>query len=531
MTILIVDDQISVVNSLISCIDFKSLGIDAVFSASSALQAKQIMSEHTVDILLCDIEMPEENGLELNRWALRESPSTLRLLLTCHADFSYAQQSVKLGCFDYIVQPAPLDEIYASLKRAVRRINQDQRSALLSDYGKLYLTNELQYLDRIVYSLYSSHKRNVEEAMSYLNSIGYSLRTDSQIQLVMIDLYPFRQANTDCPSTHEIKKVFIAALEQSGLPEGIHPLITLNRYKTFVILLFSDTDTLSLCGPEHYQRFYDYVAHAVSPQISCYVGRIAEFTRLREEVLHNHAFIDDNVAQKPGLYFCSETPAAASSSDDLPYKIGRWEKMICSGHKNIALKEIIDYLDAAEHAGGSNFRSLCTLHQNLTQIFFRYLYDNKLQTEDLFSEDYTYSEYMDAFKSISALKRAVIYVIESMGNLDRVTLDTDNVELAKTWIMSNISKNITVKEVADYVHHSPEYFTKLFKKSTGMNIKDYILLKKIEVAKDLLENSNLSVSMIALEVGYSNFSHFTQLFKKLTDTTPTLYREHHQARR
>ena len=70
-----------------------------------------------------------------------------------------------------------------------------------------------------------------------------------------------------------------------------------------------------------------------------------------------------------------------------------------------------------------------------------------------------------------------------------------------------------------------DYFTKLFKKEVGQNIKSYILQVKVEIAKDLLGNPNIPISMVALDLGYSNFSHFTQVFKKLEGITPTDYRK------
>ena len=85
----------------------------------------------------------------------------------------------------------------------------------------------------------------------------------------------------------------------------------------------------------------------------------------------------------------------------------------------------------------------------------------------------------------------------------------------KKYITNNVSLNLSVKDVADYVHLSPEYFTKLFKKEVGQNIKSYILQVKVEIAKDLLGNPNIPISMVALDLGYSNFSHFTQVFKKI----------------
>ena len=78
--------------------------------------------------------------------------------------------------------------------------------------------------------------------------------------------------------------------------------------------------------------------------------------------------------------------------------------------------------------------------------------------------------------------------------------------------------------MAGYIGLNPEYFTRLFKRETGHNIKDYILQCKFTIAKDLLSNSNLPISMVALELGYSNFSHFTQMFKRVEGFTPKEYR-------
>ena len=65
--------------------------------------------------------------------------------------------------------------------------------------------------------------------------------------------------------------------------------------------------------------------------------------------------------------------------------------------------------------------------------------------------------------------------------------------------------------MAEHINLSSEYFTRLFKKETGQNIKDYILQAKIDAARELLVRSEIPVSMIALEMGYDNFSHFTQI--------------------
>ena len=72
-------------------------------SASSADEALGIMAQQSIDVLVSDIEMPGKDGLQLNAIVREKYPEVLRILLTSHAIFSYAQEGLKLGCFDYLV--------------------------------------------------------------------------------------------------------------------------------------------------------------------------------------------------------------------------------------------------------------------------------------------------------------------------------------------------------------------------------------------------------------------------------------------
>ncbi|OMF26744.1 hypothetical protein BK133_20100 [Paenibacillus sp. FSL H8-0548] len=71
---------------------------------------------------------------------------------------------------------------------------------------------------------------------------------------------------------------------------------------------------------------------------------------------------------------------------------------------------------------------------------------------------------------------------------------------------------------------NPDHLTRQFKKETGHTITDYVLLERIKLAKELLTQTNIPISSISSSVGYSNFSHFTKVFKKYTELGPTEYR-------
>jgi len=106
--------------------------------------------------------------------------------------------------------------------------------------------------------------------------------------------------------------------------------------------------------------------------------------------------------------------------------------------------------------------------------------------------------------------------------------EEDPIEKSIQYIKQNLNKNISRTDVAGYVHLNEEYFSRLFKQETGATFKDYILMEKMKAAQKLLEKSRLSVSIIASKVGYDNFSHFSKMFKKVTNQTPQEYRKEKQ---
>ncbi len=127
MNVLLVDDQREVVQGVISGVDWQRAGARHVYPAYSVKEAQGIFLREEIDILLCDVEMPPHNGFELLRWARERKPEVGCIFLSAHAEFGYAQEAVKLGSFDYILQPAPYEEIEEALIRAGGKMRETAR--------------------------------------------------------------------------------------------------------------------------------------------------------------------------------------------------------------------------------------------------------------------------------------------------------------------------------------------------------------------------------------------------------------------
>ncbi|MCI9553162.1 MAG: helix-turn-helix domain-containing protein [Acutalibacter sp.] len=131
MNVLVIDDQPEVVRGLLSGVNWQRAWVEKAFPAYSLKEAQNVFLQERVDMLLCDVELPPHNGFELLRWARQRKPEVGCIFLTAHAEFGYAQEAVKLGSFDYILQPAPYEEIEEALIRAAGKL---QESAKLRRY-------------------------------------------------------------------------------------------------------------------------------------------------------------------------------------------------------------------------------------------------------------------------------------------------------------------------------------------------------------------------------------------------------------
>ena len=126
MTVLIVDDQPDVVRGEQQGIDWEKLGIGRILTAYSVPEARELLLGERVYILLCDIEMPPHSGLELLSLIREQKLPARCIFLSAHAEFTYAQEAVRLGGFDYILQPAPYSEIEEAVARALQDIKEKE---------------------------------------------------------------------------------------------------------------------------------------------------------------------------------------------------------------------------------------------------------------------------------------------------------------------------------------------------------------------------------------------------------------------
>ena len=111
----------------------------------------------------------------------------------------------------------------------------------------------------------------------------------------------------------------------------------------------------------------------------------------------------------------------------------------------------------------------------------------------------------------------------SFDNSPRHTKNADNIKTAIGYIRSHFNERLTIEQLTDQAGLSKYYFSREFKRLTGMTVITYVNYVKCENAKKLFSSKNYSINEISEMCGFENLSYFSKTFKQFSGQSPTAY--------
>ena len=177
--------------------------------------------------------------------------------------------------------------------------------------------------------------------------------------------------------------------------------------------------------------------------------------------------------------------------------------------------------DILKNTDPSNIVVIQKLQQQVE--YLRYLFESvsKLIIKERGIDDFIIKYSLDVDEAIDDLDN------DESGALKRIRhLSTSNESIisAIEFIDNNLDKRLTLDQVSGKVYLSDYYFSKLFKRETGLSFSVYLNARKIQKAMILLKESDNSINEISDALGFTRLSYFSQTFKKYTGYAPTKYR-------
>lgn len=185
MNLLIIDDEIEMIHGILSGVCWSNLLFQNIFKATGVTEAKQVMERESVDVVLCDIEMPDGFGLDLVEWIREHYVDVECLILTCHEEFEYARRAISLGCCDYILKPIIYRELEVKLAEISRRIQANKVNVKYQTFGREWMKHIGQEEETGQKKL--SRKEMVEQVKAYVRThLQEDLKTEVLAGIIFI---------------------------------------------------------------------------------------------------------------------------------------------------------------------------------------------------------------------------------------------------------------------------------------------------------------------------------------------------------
>ncbi|MFD0677511.1 MULTISPECIES: response regulator transcription factor [unclassified Paenibacillus] len=127
--LLIADDEYEIRNGLSNYFPWNETGFEVVSAAENGMQVIEYIANHTVDVLLCDIQMPVMTGIDVARELHRQKSPVKIIFLSGYKDFEFAQQALIYGVKNYIVKPTKYEDLMCIFMGIREELNREGKSA------------------------------------------------------------------------------------------------------------------------------------------------------------------------------------------------------------------------------------------------------------------------------------------------------------------------------------------------------------------------------------------------------------------
>lgn len=525
--LLVVDDEFAVVEQIAEGMSWDRYGISRIFSSMNAGGAIEIMQYISIHILICNIGMPGQTGLELLAWLKEYSPRTKVIILTAQATCNYARQALQLGGLDYLLKPVGSGRLVEAVCKAVEVIGKEQEGeAYYQTCPKAHVQWQTQ-MPRMVERLWQDviHGRVSPDQTSLdalFSQYGMPVNAASKIRPVLISIEEWRQSL----SAREEERVE-CALRKSAAE------MILNR-RSGVVIHTGDVNAVLLYDPPREEggekllrdckAYIQAASRLFHCSLSCYVGKAADISGLPEQIRGLIRQERRNISQFQQVFGPDDLPPGNSPSYQMP-DLEEWATLLEGGRKQELARRIEQTVGRME-AEGVTIETVEAFFYKVLGLIYKTLEKKGCGLSAIYTDKEALTNCPLATKSLRHLKQWLLlqlaFKAEQFAELanDRITV----AEQVKSYIHHHYRQEIGREDIARHIHLNSGYLSRLFKKETGMTLSDYIIETRMNKARLLLEQSTLKAYEVSEAVGYWNFTHFTKLFKRVMGVTPQQYR-------
>ncbi|NMO97678.1 response regulator transcription factor [Paenibacillus lemnae] len=498
MKLLIVDDEVHIREGIRDGIDWNTLGFEEVVVAENGIEALELFHQIKPELVITDIRMPGMDGLELSERIRKASKITQIILLSGYSEFEYARSALTIGIHYYELKPVKLRhliQLVKSIKNEIKAEQEQQQEVI--HYRKLKLWKMLE-----------------QEDYQNLNFLGKEL----------FELFGFDPKGIFVLSTFAAEEKHTVLRLEEVMKETGSPMI-------FAVQMETNGDTKLILQPKFHgnalQETYQFL-HEVRNKVrqQCGIslsaglsstGKLSQFKQLVEE---SATALASRIIKGNGIYTYQK-----KNIDEHRHVLIRKEKELRDSismlHFTPVQEIIYEEFSRLSEEAGLTLDKVRNMTLDLVNILIRSLqglhYIDALEMQS-FKHFQTMNEYMDW---VLKLYQSKLEDLKTVQNVKHSPIIIKAVQ----YIKKNYKESLTIERLADVLAITPNYFSHLFKKETGVPFNEYLNRLRVEEAKKLLSSTDLMAYEIPERVGFQNYKYFLSVFKKYSGQSPTDYRK------
>ena len=476
--VVIVDDEFWAIESLKDSVNWSELGYEISGTFTSAEKALLFLKENPVDVALVDLMMPGIDGITLIDELRKTNNDIVFLIVSGLMDFENARRAVKLGVDEFFVKPINIQSLTDTLVKIKNKLDLKRYSNLPEIKNLLNQIKSAEFIDE---KILNTEYLKLNKKYSYCYGVMFEekFKTDNPLK-------------------------YTEAFSVSG--EILHFSI-FGRY--LFSLVFTDVFIEYQKALESInKKFPDETVgisriHNTVSEIGDVVeeGSIAFFNRFITEKQQPSVYTESNKVLIDAMMKNLNT---AVKTNDM-HRLNEFVDIFSSNNKEININDALLFgntvLFALNYCSGS--------------VVFDYL----PSIEGLENRFQTFT------RLINYLHSCVNKQIVKRTGMKLKKTSKELMQMIKVYVDEHCSEYISLSSIADEFGVGEKYLGKIFKRYTGENFTVYINKKRIEKAKNMLMNTQLTVKDISEMCGYGDYPYFARVFKQITGFSATELRE------
>lgn len=525
--IMIADDEGIVIESLTHIIT-KNFGESCVIrSAKTGRSVIELAEEFRPNIAFMDIQMPGINGIDAMKEIKKINNSIIFIVMSAYDKFTYAKEAIALGVLEYLTKPANKDKIINTLEKAINIIDEKRKKRSNDLIIKEKLETIVPIIENgMIYSIlfqedYTKDTYNFKQLLGIEENYGFVLiiqygcinEEGEMTNSVGVSV----KAQSFYAQLREITKEFFNAVIGPTMVNQVIIFIPFN----FETMEYDERIKII----ENARNLRYKLKKYIDLEFKIGIGSVKSLDKLTSSYKEATVAIRQN---KGAITHINDISPFVEYKEEYPTEIEKSLVHFIRKGDFARARSITDcYFDWLNYNGVSNGIDL------KTRVFEIIIHiEDMAFAMGVKACHFRYrSNYLKIIMEHNTSKELKVWFLEKVAEICRniiVSKEEQSNSIiikAKEYIELYYYKGISLDDVSREVDISPYYFSKLFKEETGENFIDYLTNIRIEKAKELLNNKELSVKEICIEVGYSDPNYFSRIFKKWSGKTPTEYRE------